>query len=85
MAFTEITQEEININPFTSWEQVRPCDRRKYREMQYTSRYLGRLRRHVEERKPPPSTSDRAVSPKRFSTARTISPCHSSRRNINRR
>ena len=22
-------------------EQVRPCDRRKYREMQYTSRYLG--------------------------------------------
>ena len=40
---------------------------------------------HCGERKPPPSTSDRSVSPKRFSTARTISPCHSFRRNTSRR
>ena len=49
MAFTEITPEEININPFYLMEQVRSCNRGKYREMQYASCHLGRLRRHVEK------------------------------------
>lgn len=30
-------------------EQVRPCNRGKYRKVQYASRHMGRLRRHVEE------------------------------------
>ena len=84
MAFTEITPEEININPFTSWSRYVLVTAGNIRKVQYASRHMGRLRRHVEKENRHHLHPTEPFT-KTILDSQDYSPCHSFRRNTSRR